>query len=86
MSTQPARRCIKCNRTMKGSCKSPIEAEIIHQGHGLCTSDYTAWKRAGRPELAYDETPEIEADDSALIGFLAARRRRGVPASGLAVA
>lgn len=87
MTTEPTRRCVKCRRTMKASYSSPVEAETIHQAHGLCGRDYAAWVRSGRPELEYDEAPAlVVVPDGALVGFLTARRRRGVPATGLAVA
>lgn len=87
MTTAPARRCAECSQTMKPSYSSTMEAETVHQAHGLCTRDYTKWVRSGRPELLYDEAPEVTvAPATALAGFLTARRRRGVPATGYAVA
>ena len=84
MTTTKA-RCTACGRTMRPARNTTIEAETVHQAHGLCGRDYTAWIRNGRPDLGHEE-PMPEPNDSALLGFLAARRRRGIPATGLAVA
>lgn len=80
MTTTETRRCTVCERTMKPSRKSTIDAETIHQGRGMCTRDYTAWRRNLNKKPVEVVTP-VE-----IAGYLTARRRRGVPANGLAVA
>lgn len=87
MTTTKA-RCRECGRTMKPSRHSTLEAETIHQGHGLCTADYARMRRATDEPKRVEPLAPVESGRAAdiLTTFLTARRRRGVPATGFAVA